>query len=128
MALKQTQHISAIFFLFLMLSAVSHALPDVDLKIKNESSGTILYLVDNFKYDDAARIWKPLAPNSTATEAIGYTTKFGYLELRIRKPGADPIFSYTPSGENLNVTILIKDDPNSPDNLIISKGKNEVSN
>lgn len=68
----------------------------------------VKYVVDNFRYDDSYRDWTFLAANSSTFSNIRHTTKWGYLELRIKDSNNKEIYSYTPTGNNTEVTILIE--------------------
>lgn len=115
MALKIIYKLSTIFVLLILLCTTSYAnFDDVKVKIKNDSDQAVLYLIDNFRYLDFSRNLKVLLSNTSVLEDIRYTSKWGYLELRIQDSRNRLIYSYTPTGDNPEVTIFIEntDKPN----------------
>ena len=109
MVLKYIYRLSAVLVLLASFCATLNAeFPDVKVKIINNSSQQVKYLIDNFKYLDDQRNWKLLPSNSLILENIRHTTKWGYLELQIINSNDQKIYSYKPSGTNPEVTIFIQ--------------------
>ena len=98
-----------IYLSFLLFSINAYA--DVTIQINNNSDKYIEYKIDNFRYIDKDRKWKSVPPILRAIDTVFFTTKYGYLELRIIDPLRNQtIISYIPSGNNKEVTIVIEND------------------